>query len=125
MSRLIHAGDQSFDWTIWYVAAKQLRLEGKLTDIYEHHKPYVYGLEKGQRHPDRKAMDDHESASAAAEDYALGVAKFGWCLRDAGFAAAIDQRARVYEDVLRQLKIIRKMWTINEIERAINDRIKG
>lgn len=82
--RDVIGGDASFDWTIWYLAARDLCHDGKLVGLHR----------QIMREGDREAEYDWTDASCDGKDYALALSRLGWCLRDAGYAAACEMRGR-------------------------------
>ena len=80
--RDVIGGDASFDWTIWYLSARDLCMSGEL---HGQHRRIIIDLMPGQGY-------DWLDASCDAEKYALGLSRLGWCLRDAGMAAACERR---------------------------------
>jgi hypothetical protein len=73
---LLH-GDASFDWTIWWLAARDLCHEGRLRG---RHREIV----------EQQGLGDYDwcDAGCDAERYAMALSSLGWCLHDAGALAA-------------------------------------
>lgn len=84
MSRSIHAGDQSFDWTIWFASARDLCFSGQLIG---RHRQIFAEMPESFTEP-----YDWTDANCDAEPYAIALSSLGWCLRDAGYCAAIERR---------------------------------
>jgi hypothetical protein len=88
--RDVIGGDSFMDWTAWWEVTRDLIASKVLpyhrADICPEDYPPYGPLTR------RQEMNQLSDAACDAESVAVSLSRFGWCLRDAGMAAACEAR---------------------------------